>query len=244
MTTTTAPAATTTAAPARTADWVQRHARAAGFFYLLTFAASMPALFLIGPAIDDPAGYVTGGGSQDTRVLLGCFLDFVNALAGIGTAVAVFPIMKRVRTSFALGFVMTRMVEAAVILTGVVSLMAVVTLRQDLGADATGLTTTAQALVSVRDWTFLLGPGFMAVFNALLFGTLLYRSRLVPRLIPTLGLVGAPLLFAANTLTFFGLNTQMSAWSGLATLPIATWELSVGIYMLTKGFRPSPVTAR
>jgi hypothetical protein len=247
-TTDTAPAATpdrTAATPGRTADWVQRHARAAGFFYLLTFAASMPALLLIGPAIDDPAGYITGGGGQDTQVLLGCFLDFVNALAGIGTAVAVFPIMKRVRTSFALGFVLTRMVEAAVILTGVVSLMAVVTLRQDLaGGDAAGLATTGQALVAVRDWTFLLGPGFMAVFNALLFGTLLYKSRLVPRIIPTLGLVGAPLLFTANTLTFFGLNTQLSVWSGLATLPIATWELSVGVYMLTKGFRPSPVTAR
>jgi hypothetical protein len=241
MTTTTTVAPSTTATPARTADWVRRHARAAGFFYLLTFAASMPALFLIGPAIDDPAGYITGGGSQDTRVLLGCFLDFVNALAGIGTAVAVYPVVKRVRASLALGFVMTRMVEAAVIMAGVVSLLAVVTLRQDLaGTDATGLATTGQALVSVRDWTFLFGPGFMAVANALMFATLLLTSGLVPRWIPTLGLVGAPLLLTANLLTLFGHNEQVSTLSAIATLPIATWELSVGIYMLTKGFRTTP----
>lgn len=241
-TTTVTPIATVT--PTATADWVRRHARAAGFFYLLTFAASIPAaFFLIAPAVDHPGAYITGSG-QDTRVLLGCFLDFVNALAGIGTAVAVYPIMRRVRSSFALGFVMSRMVEAAVIMIGVVSLLAVVTLRQDLaGTDAAGLATTGQALVAVRNWTFLFGPGFMAVFNALLFGTLLYKSRLVPRAIPTLGLIGAPLLFTADVLTLFGVTSQTSAWSALATLPVAAWEFSVGVYMLTKGFRPSPVTS-
>ena len=124
--------------------------------------------------------------------MLGCLLDFANALAGIGSALAVYPIVKRVKQSMALGFVMSRMVEAAVIMIGVVSLLAVVTLREDLaGSDATGLATVGQALVAVRDWSFLFGPGFMAVFNALLFGTLLYRSAWVPRWIPTLGTTSA-----------------------------------------------------
>ena len=101
---------------------------------------------------------------------------------------------------------------------GVVSLLAVVTMRQDYagsGADAASLTVTANALVSVRDWTFLFGPGLMPVFNALLFGTLLYRSRLVPRLIPTIGLVGAPLLFAAFVANLFGIFDQVSTGSVL-----------------------------
>jgi hypothetical protein len=235
---------TTTAVPERrTTDDVRRHAGVAGLFYLITFAASIPALILISPVLDDPSGYITGPGQDDTRVLLGCFLDFANALAGIGSALAVYPIVKRVKQSMALGFVMSRMVEAAVIMIGVVSLLAVVTLREDLaGSDATGLATVGQALVAVRDWTFLFGPGFMAVFNALLFGTLLYTSRLVPRWIPTLGLIGAPLLFTANTLALFGHIEQVSAVSFFATLPLATWELSVGIYMLVKGFRPTAVT--
>ena len=129
--------------------------------------------------------------------------------------------------SLALGFVTSRLMEAAVIITGIVSLLAVVGLRQDFagpqGADASASTTTGQALVTVRDWTFLFGPGFMVSANAYV-GTLLYRSGLVPAVIATLGLIGAPLLLTANLLTFFGHNTQTSGWSMLATVPIFVWR--------------------
>jgi hypothetical protein len=233
----------TTVAPTRTqrtSAFARRHARVAGLLYLITFAASIPALPLIAPLIDDPAAYVLGPG-HDTQVLWGCLLDAVNALTAIGTAVAVFPIARRVSESLALGFVISRTMEAAVIMTGVVSLMAVVTLRQDLGGtDAAALATTAQSLVDVRDWTFLFGPGLMPAFNALLFGALLYKSGLVPRWIPTLGLVGAPLLITAALLVVFGHLTLMTGPALLMTLPIAVWELSVGTYMLVKGFRPTP----
>lgn len=224
---------------------VRNHARAAGIFYLITFAASIPAGFLVlGPVLDDTR-YIVGEGA-DSQVLLGGLLEFVNALACIGTAVAVFPVVKRFSESLALGFVMSRMLEAAVIMTGVVSLLAVVTLRQDYagvaGTDPATLTATGRALVAVRDWSFLFGPGMMPAINAILFGTLLYRSRLVPRVIPAVGLIGAPLLLTASVLTLFGLNSQTSAWSGLATLPVAAWELSVGLYMTLKGFRRTPLT--
>jgi hypothetical protein len=220
------------------------NARAAGIFYLLTFAASIPALLMLDPILTNPA-YVVGPG-QDTQVMWACFLDLTTALAGVGAAVAAFPVARRVNESLALGFVMSRMVEAAVILTGVVALLTVVLLRQGYEgsgtADAAALTTTGQALVTARDWTFLFGPGFMASVNAVLFGTLLYRSGLVPRIIPILGLIGAPILLTANMLTFFGHNTQTGGWSMLATLPIASWELSVGFYMAFKGFRRTPYT--
>lgn len=221
----------TASADRRTADPTRNNARAGGILYLITFAASIPAWILLGPVLDD-AGYITGAG-PDTQVLWGCFLDFVNALACVGTAVAVYPVVKRANQSLALGFVGSRMFEAAVIMIGVVSLLAVVTLRQDQAGDV----ATGQALVAVRDWTFLIGPAFMAGINAILFGTVLYRSRLVPRIIPTLGLIGAPLLLTASVFTFFGHNTQTSTLSMLATLPVAAWELSVGIYLTTKGFR-------
>lgn len=238
----TSPAAT----PARstaTTDPMRNHARAAGIFYLLTFASSIPALILIGPVLHD-AGYVTSAGS-DTRVLWGCLLDTVNALTAIGSAVAIYPVVKRQNKSMALGFVTSRMVEGAVVMIGVVSLLAVVTMRQDFagstGGDAAALTTTANALVDLRNWTFLLGPGLMPAFNAILLGTLLYRSRLVPRIIPTLGLVGAPLLLTAFVLTFFGTIDQVSSVSGVLTAPLALWELAVGLWMTFKGFTPSPV---
>ena len=182
-------APTTTARAGTTTDPMRNHARAAGIFYLLTFVSSIPALILIGPILNDP-NYVTSAG-QDTRVLWGCLLDSVNAITAVGSAVALYPVVKRQNASMALGFVTSRMLEAAVVMIGVVSLLAVVTMRQDFtGGDATSLTVTANALVELRNWTFLFGPGLMPVFNALLLGTLLYRSRLVPRIIPTVGSTG------------------------------------------------------
>lgn len=225
-------------APVRAAaDPTRNHARAAGAFYLLTFAASIPALLMIQGAVG--ADHIVTPG-HDNNLLTAGFLDFVTATTGVGSAVALYPVVKRQNQAMALGFVMSRMTEAAIIMAGVVSLLAVVTLQQDVpGADP----AASQALVAVRDWTFLFGPGFMASLNAVLLGTLLYKSGLVPRIIPVMGLVGAPLLFTANLATLFGHNEQTSGISMIATLPIASWEFSVGIWMLVKGFNPSPVTA-
>jgi len=233
----------TTGRPAA-GDWTRKYALAGGIFYLITFAASMPAAFyFLSPILTDPS-YITSAGA-DSRVAMGCLLDVINALACIGTAVAVFPVVRRQNEALALGFVTSRMFEAAVIMTGVVSLLAVVTLRQDLaggaGADQASLLTTGHALVAVRDWTFQFGPNLCAAINALLFGTLLYRSRLVPRIIPTMGLIGAPLLLAVTAATVLGLLEAGSVWFA-AAVPVALWELSVGIYMVVKGFKPTPDT--
>jgi len=236
----------TAIAPPAPGDWTRNYARAAGIFYILTFAASVPAAFyFLSPILDDP-GYVVGSGS-DTRVLFGCLLDVVTALTGIGTAVAVYPVVKRQNQSLALGFVTSRMFEALVIMLGVISLLAVVTLRQDLasspGADQASLLTTGQALVAVRDYTFQFGPNMSAAINALMFGTLLYKSRLVPRILPTMGLVAAPFLIVATIATVLGVTEQGSVWFAPGGVLIFVWELSVGIYMTVKGFRPSPITA-
>jgi hypothetical protein len=218
----------------------------AGGCYVLTFIASIPpVLFLLGPILNDP-NYIVSSGA-DTQVIWGILLDVITAFAGIGSAVALFPVVKRQSEAAALGFVTTRVMEAAIILIGVVSLLSVVTLRQDMagasGADATSLITTGHALIAIRDWTFLLGPGLMAGLNALLLGSLMYRSRLVPRIIPVLGLIGAPLLLVSVIAIVFGVNSLTSVWHGLATAPIFVWELSLGIYLMVKGFKPSPITA-
>jgi hypothetical protein len=224
---------------------LRKTALVAGALYVITFAASIPALPLLAPVLTDP-NYIIGSGA-DTRVLLGGFLDLVNALAAIGTAVALFSVVKRQHEGFALGFVTTRLFEAAVIVIGVVSVLSVVTLRQNLagtaGADEASLVVVGQSLVAVRDWTFLLGPGVMAALNALLLGTLMYRSGLVPRVIPTIGLIGAPVLLTSVVAVFFGLNELNSVWHYAATAPIFVWELSLGVYLVVKGFKPSPITA-
>jgi hypothetical protein len=242
----TATATTPTAVVPAPVDWTRNHARAAGILYLITFAASIPAAFyFLSPVLDDPA-YIIGSGA-DTRVIVGCLLDVVNALACIGTAVAVYPVVRRQNESMALGFVTTRMLEAAVIMIGVVCLLAVVTLRRDVagtvGADPAALVSTGQALVAVRDYTFQFGPNLCAALNALMFATLLYRARLVPRILPVMGLVAAPLLILVTLGVVFGLTEQGSIWFVPGGVLIFVWELSVGIYMTVKGFKPSAVTA-
>ena len=223
---------------------IRKTAFVAGGLYLITFIAGIPPeLGLYGDILTDPR-YIVGAGT-DPRVLTGGFLDLINAAACIGTAVVLFPIVKRQNEAVALGFVTARVFEALVIATGVLALFSVVTLRQtaDAAADANSLVAVGQSLVAVRDWTFLFGPGLVPPVNALLLGSLMYRSRLVPRTIPMMGLIGAPLLLAANVATAFGLNDKTSLWTGLATAPIFLWELSLGIYMVVKGFKPSHITS-
>jgi Domain of unknown function (DUF4386) len=231
--TTTSPTSTTNRAPM---DSMRKTALVAGVLYLVTFLASIPAVFLMGPVLTDP-NYILSAGA-DRQVILGAFLDIITALAGIGTAVALFSVVKRQHEGLAIGFVASRGFEAAVIAVGVVSVLSVVTLRQPgaTGVEATSLVITGQALVAVKDWTFMIGPG-MAGLNALLLGTLMYRSRLVPRAIPILGLIGAPLYLSAQIATMFDFNETTTAWSAVGLFPIFFWELSLGLWMTFKGFR-------
>lgn len=209
----------------------------AGVAYLLTFV-SIPTLSLYSK-VREP-GYVTGPG-PDTPVIVGGMLEMIVALACIGTAVALYPVVKRQNESIAMAFVGSRVLEAGTIVGCVASLLSVVSLRQSgAGANAS---TVAQALIAFHDWIFLLGQGFIPAVNALLLGSLLYRSRLVPRALPVLGFIGAPLLTASVIGTLFGAWTQQSTVPAVATVPIAAWELALGIYLVVKGFRPSPITA-
>ena len=224
---------------------LRKTALVAGIFYLITFI-SIPTLALYGP-VKNHRDWILSSGTN-TGVLVGCFLEVIVALAGIGTAVTLYPVVKRQNEGVALGFVTARLLEAAMIFTGVLSLLSLVTLRHDLGgaagANAAALVTTGASHVAVYNWTMLLGQTLMPCVNALLLGSLMYRSRLVPRIIPIVGLIGAPLLLAAVIAALFsGSIGHVSAFQAIATLPVAAWEFSLGVWLVVKGFRPSPITA-
>lgn len=230
----------------RRMDPMRKIALAGGLLYLLTFVASLPQLKLFSSLVDDPEGYITGHGSN-TGVLWGTWFEVITALAGIGTAVVLYPVTRRISRTAAIGFVTSRVVEAGLILVGVVSLLAVVTMRADLagatGARADALRVTGHALVELRQWTFLVGPGLMAGVNGLFLGYAMYRSRLVPRIIPTLGLIGAPLILISASGTMFGLWDQLSRPGAALGLPIAVWEFSLGLWLTFKGFKPAALTS-
>jgi hypothetical protein len=214
-----------------------------GAWFLGTFVFSIPAFWFYDPLLDH-AQYVVGD-DHDTRVAIGALLEICLAICGIATAVVIFPIAKRVNESVALGYVASRTVESILILVGVLSLMSIVGLRQDdLGTATTqaGLIDDARSLLALHDQVALLGPQFCAgLGNGILLGYLMWRSRLLPRPMVLLGLVGGPLALLA------GVGVLLGAWGihdglpVLATAPEAIWELSLSVWLLVRSFQPSPI---
>jgi Domain of unknown function (DUF4386) len=216
---------------------LRKTALVAGALYLLTFV-SIPTLFLYA-AVKSP-NFIVGTG-PDTPVIVGVILEMIVALAGIGTAVALFPVLRRQNEGVALGLVGVRTLEAATIFAGAVTLLTVVALRQaGVGADAL---VTGHTLVTMYNRTFLIGQSFMPVVDDLLLGYLLYQSRLVPRILPRLAFIGAALLVTSDVAVLFNLLGQTSAVASLSALPIALFEFSLGVWLIVKGFNTSPILA-
>ena len=216
---------------------LRKTALVAGVLYLLTFV-SIPTLALYS-SIHNP-NYINGSG-PDTAVIIGGILEITVALAGIGTAIALYPVLKKQNEGLALGLVASRILEASTMFAGVAFLFSIVTLRQvAAGSDAL---VTSHALVALYDRIFLLGQSFIPAVNALLLGSLLYQSRLVPLVLPVIGFAGAALLVAGDIAVLFGFIGQRDPSTALTAIPIALWEFSLGIYLVVKGFKPSPITA-
>jgi hypothetical protein len=216
----------------------QKRARWFGVLYLITFATSIPAALLYRPVLDDPVGYIAGAG-HDKRILFGALLELLLIIANIGTAVVIVPIMRRFNEELAIGYVTARIFECVFILVGIVSVLAIVTLRNQPAGASEG--TIAYTLAAIKDWTFLLGPGWVVgLGNGLILGYLMYRTGLVPRPATWLGLVGGPLILISGTLIMLGGNDPSSglhAFQAIATVPEAAWELFLGVYCTIWGFR-------
>ena len=211
----------------------RKTALVAGVLYLLTFV-SIPTLFIYDQV--KSANYIIGAG-PDTAAIIGGILEIIVALAGIGTAVTLFPVLKWQNEGAALGLVASRVLESGTIFVGVAFLLSIVTLRQ-AGAGAEAL-VTSHALAALYDRIFLLGQSFMPAVNDLLLGFLLYKSRLVPRVLPLMGLIGAPLLVANTIATMFGITGPMFVLTGIGVIPIALFEFLLGVWLTVKGFNPS-----
>ena len=219
-----------------------RAARIVGVLFLLTFVTSIAAYALYGPVLDDTRWVV--GGASDTEIKAGALLEVLLVVANIGTAVVLYPVLRRYQPTLALGWVASRIVESTLIAVGIVSLLSVVTLQgEGVGTNAT-LVTSAQALVAAHDWTFLLGPGFCVAFgNGLLLGYAMLRSGLLPRRLAMIGLAGGSLCLVNSVGSLFGGWEQMSSMGGLLSFPEMIWEGGVlGIYLIVKGFRVPAAT--
>jgi hypothetical protein len=220
-------------------SFTRKASLAAGVAFLITYAASIPAAFYFYAPVLDNADYILGAGA-DTRIGWGAVLEVILVVANVATAVALYPVVKRQNEGLALGYVAARTFESAMIAVGLIAMMAVVTMRQELAgaaASAAASVGLGQSLVAIHDWTFLLGPGMVGIWNGLLLGYLLYRSELVPKGWAVLGMVAGALLTASAIPILLGVYADGSAPRVIATAPEFVWELFLGIYFTFKGFR-------
>ena len=216
----------------------QRNARIFGVLFIVTFITSIPALALYQPVLDDPAAYIAGGG-HDNQIYLGVLLELLLIVANVGTAVVVYPILRRQNEALSLGYVAARLMECTFIAAGILFVLGIVSLRQD----DPGASALAVSLAALKDWTFLLGPGFVVGWgNGLILGYLMYSSRLVPRGMAMLGLIGGPLIILSGIGVLFDVWNAGGTVQSIATIPEFLWELSLGIYAAVWGFkRDSPI---
>ena len=218
----------------------RRAATIVGWLFVLTYVTSIAAKIGFYPPLFD-GNYVTGPG-QDTRVLWGAFSEAILIIANIGTATALYTVIRQRYPNLAISYVAARIMESVFIGVGIISVLVLVTLRQDYvstdGAAAAGLTTVGDAFVALQEWTFCLGPGFVVgVGNGCILGYVLYRSGLVPRRLAMLGLTGGPLIVLSGSAAMMGLIELDGTWQTLAAIPEFFWELGLGIYLIVKGFK-------
>jgi Domain of unknown function (DUF4386) len=219
----------------------RRTAALAGWFLVATFVTSIAAQFVLyAPLFDHPDYIIGAGANASNSVALGALLEVLLIVANVGSAVVLFPILKRQSEAGALGYVAARLVESTFIAIGIVSLLAILTVRQDALRGATP--ALGSLLVGIHDWTFLLGPGFIVgIGNGLLLGYLMFRSGLVPRRLAMFGLIGGPLICASGILVLFDVIDAGSPVQAIATIPEFIWELGLAVYLIAKGFKPCPI---
>ena len=223
-------------------DPTRKTALVAGILYLITYASSIPAALLLGATLDTP-NYILGAGA-DGQIRLAALLDIVNGLTAFGTAVALYSVLKRQHEGFAIGFVASRLFEAAILFVGVLSVVTIANLRDAgaAGADPASLGAVGTGLVSLYKTAFVLGTGIPAL-NAAILGWLLYRSGLVPRAISVIGLIGAATFTSYLVGYVMGVTVPGTPWQAIGVAPVFVWELALGLWMTFKGFRAPAVAA-
>ena len=223
-----------------TNSW-RKLALAGGVLYLMTFAFSIPAVFLLDPVFTNP-DYILGAG-PDGQVRLGTLLDLINGLACIGTAVALFPVIRRQSEAASLGFVTSRIFEAAILFIGVANLMAVVTMRETVGQpEPIHLTRRGRAVAGRRSRPDLLVGYRRDAWPQCLLARLPHvpvATRAASD--PGGGTHRRPILPRVGYRHPPGRQRAGRPLPAIAVVPIFFWELSLGLWLTFMGFsRTSP----
>jgi hypothetical protein len=230
---------------------VRRTGRIFGWLFIGTFVTSIPArlLFIDGVGASWTDMRFVAVEASNASLKWGAVLEFGLIVTQIGTAVVIYPLVRRQSETVSLGYVCARIMESVFAAIGLISIITIVSLADALvgasGPEATALVVHGDTLAQTYDWAFRWGPGLVAgIGNGLMLGYLMYKSELVPRRMALLGLIGGSLLIFSFVMQLIGVYKNGEGPSGLLTLPEAAWELSLGIYCALKGFRLSSPLAQ
>lgn len=217
-----------------------------GVLFILAAITAVFGLVLYDPILNG-SDYLTTGAKHENEVILGAVLELILVAAVIGTATAMFPILRKYDETIALWHVCFRFMEAVIIAVGVISVLALLTLSREIaaggGTEAASFQTSGTLLKAIHDWTFILGPNFMLGLNTIMYSYIFYRTRLVPQFISILGITGSLLVFIAALCEMFGVFSQLSVWGGLLSLPVAANEMILAVWLIMKGFNESALTS-
>lgn len=216
-----------------------------GVLFIIASATAIIGYFLYGPIIDGP-DYLVNGAAHGVGVTLGALNELILACAAIGTGIMLYPHLRKHNESLALGYVCFRFFEAIVITIGVVGVLALLTVSQDFAGsqtpDAAAFRATGTALLAVREWAFIIGPGILLGINTSLYSYVLFRTRLVPRPIAVMGMIGAPLVTTAGLLMLFDVLQPMSSGAGLLSATVGVYEMVLAAWLIAKGFNAATIT--
>ena len=215
-----------------------------GVLFILAAVTAIIGLALYQPILNDP-DFIIKGSANDTQVVWGALNELILAFSIIGISVMMFPIVNKENESIAIGYVCFRLLEATIIIIGIISLLSIITLSQEFGKavapNATSYITTGKLLVTIHNWTFLLGPNLALGPSTLMMSYFLYVSKLVPRYISVLGLIGGSLILSCALLVMFGVFLQVSAWGAIFAIPVFAYEMSLAVRLIVKGFNSSQI---
>ena len=215
-----------------------------GVLYILAAVTAIIGFALYQPILNDPLCIINGT-SNDTQVVWGAFNELILAFSIIGISVLMFPIINKENESLAVGYVCFRLLEAILIIIGIICLLSIVTLSQEFAKEVapnlSSFLTTGYLLVTIHNWTFLLGPNLALGSSTLMMSYFLYDSKLVPRFISVLGLAGGFLILACALLVLFGVFLQVSTWGAVLAIPVFAFEMSLAVWLIVKGFNSSIV---
>lgn len=215
-----------------------------GVLYIVAAVTAIIGFALYQPILNDTE-YIIKDTVNDTQVIWGAFNELILVFSIIGISIMMFPIINKENENIAIGYVCFRLLEAILITIGIISLLSILTLHQEfvktLSPNASSFLTIGKLLVSVHNWTFLLGPKLALGPSTLLMSYFLYDSKLVPRFISVLGFVGGSLILICALLVMFGVFNQVSVWGAILAIPVFVYEMSLAVRLIVKGFNSSEV---